>query len=543
MIKSHGTRIRFQELIPVLILQMVLAWGAIWWWWGDDPAVLKLAINHGYWDFFFSPASSRELTASNFTPLVFATFKLNFDLFGLSPAFFYLHQQLALCLALVLLYILCRRWLSPLGSLVTVMFFMLSRPALLSGEYLSQRHYVEGLIFGLGATLCFIKSMEERSSILILAAALLYLLAALSKEIYVALPAILVAVPVGKWKERLGRLWPMFLVIPIYALWRFWMLGGLGGYGLDWWTPRSILRSPSTVLNILGWKGWVSKLFILGVGAALLIGVKKEWKIFGVILGAMVLLPVIPVIELRAIRYAFLSSLVIALMVGLSFDAIAGTRKDSIRRYAAILLVLVVLGLQWWKDVVTWRTEQRCLFQQGRVEGEYVLSKGKGNEFIKDPYNAPVFFDGLGWLRLHLLGLCAGPRPMFDPICLIKEKEYEILSYNKQRKALVPEDYSEEMRRFEGSIRNERPLWLKIWYSEPVIMWEFGPWKKGRYSVIFEGYYQTYIDLPRQGKIPLKLPEAKTVRLKYVSAEGWVGYSPPLLLEPKSGATLLQWQR
>ncbi len=47
---------------------------------------------------------------------------------------------------------------------------------------------------------------------------------------------------------------------------------------------------------------------------------------------------------------------------------------------------------------------------------------------------------------------------------------------------------------------------------------------------------------PCQGKIPLKLPEAKAVRLKYVSPEGWVGYSPPFLLEPKSGATL-QWQR
>ena len=66
-------------------------------------------------------------------------------------------------------------------------------------------------------------------------------------------------------------------------------------------------------------------------------------------------------------------------------------------------------------------------------------------------------------------------------------------------------------------------------------MWEFGPWKKGRYSVIFEGYYQTYIDLPRQGKIPLKLPEAKTVRLKYVSPEGWVGYSPPFYWNQNRG--------
>lgn len=449
-----------------------------------------------------------------------------------------------MCLVLILIYIVCRLWLSPAGSLVALLVFMLSRSMLMTGEYLSQRHYVEGLIFSLGATLCFIKSMERTNRALPLAGGLLYLLGCLSKEIYVPLPLILLAIPVNNVKNRLGRLWPMFSITIVYTIWRWWLLGELfGGYGVPF-SLKEILRLPLTVLEILGWKGALCWLFLIAAGTIMAMKAKKEWKIFIAVAVVMILLPVAPVIKYRSVRYAFLAALFLGILTGWCVDKVMGSEKHKRLRGVAVLVVLMVPALLMWHNMVRWRSDFRRHLERVRVEGEYVLTQGNSNEFIKDPSAASWFYSGLGWLRSHILGMPAGPRALFDAIGLLSEKKYRILVYDPGIKTLaVVRDYASDLAHFRSTIRHEAPLNLAFYYQEPIIRWELGPWKEGKYTFIFDDYHQVFYPLTPRGKVPVKLSENQKLRIRYASPDGWVTYSPRLRLYIKSGHGVLKWQR
>lgn len=525
----------------ILLIGGLLRWGSIWWWSGDDPALLKLSINSRYWEHFLSPSTYRELTASNLTPWAFTLYKLDWDLFGFRPAAFHLHQFFSISIALFLLQRLCRRWFGLTASMVAVLAFMLSKPMIEAGETLMQRHYVEGLAFSLGAVLCFLRSLRSSGGAWSGASAVLYFLACSAKEIYVPLPIVLLILPAGAWRPRLKSAVAPFAVLAVYILWRHWMLGNLGGYGVKVDVAR-ILQTPISLLDLLGWHGAVQVGFLLGLGVAALVLAPKEAKLLVLALPALAVLPVVPVMAYKAVRYAFPLSLILALLFAWSTERTRTWGRGG--RILAVLIAALGIGHAVWSDVVQWRPHLRRHLAKARCEGQYVFFGENPMDYIKDPIQPPWFFHSLGWIRVQVEGRPPGPKALYDPVILLNRENYRVLTYHWASGSLVlVKDFDRQMDRFKASIRGDAPLSFKLIYEEPLIRWDFGPWKEGRYTVIFEGDYQVIHPLIRKGFHPLKIAEPWTLRLKYSSPEGWVTYSPIFHFQEEQGRAELIWAR
>ena len=535
---------RWWPLVVILAAQVTLLRGGVRWWSGDDPQLLKHAMSHHYWEFFFSPSAWQELTASNWTPWVSLSLKVDWDLFGLAPAPYHLHQALSILLMLSLLYGTCVMWLDPLASLVAVAAFMLSRPMVEAGEMLMLRHYVEGLAFCLMAILCYRKSVQESRGGWSIAAGLFYGLACTAKEIYLLLPLCLLAVPLAGWRDRLRRLSPMFALLSLLLVWRMWMLGGpVGGYGRDI-EPAQILLLPLTTLQVLGLDRPLSLLFLSAMACFLMVAGKKEWKAFIITLTVGVLLPLIPVSGAMAVRYAFLPALVLALLLGWCVTRLTAPKVVGRRLPLAVAVALAGLGQLWWSNVNVWRPVLRSGLDQARVEGSYVLSQGTEHDFIKNPAGSPWFYEGLGWLRTSARHLSPGPQAFEDPVVLWDKRDYHVLVYDRDARALVEaKDFGKEMEQFRRTMQPKASLTVDLQYEEPIVHWELGPWRQGSYAFLFEDFHQIAYPVPRQGQARVRFSGDRIFRVRYSSPEGWVTYSPLLLLEVHSGAARLEWQR
>ncbi len=525
----------------IVLIGALLRWGSPWWWSGDDPALLKLAINSHYWQHFLSPSAYRQLTASNLTPWAFTLYKLDWDVFGFRPAAFHLHQFVSIGITLILLQRLCRQWFGLSASLVAVLVFMLSKPMLEAGETLMQRHYVEGLAFSLGAVLCFLRSLERRNTAWSAASAGLYFLACSAKEIYVPLPLVLLVLPAGTWRARLKGALAPFAVLGAYVLWRQWMLGNLGGYGgkVDF---TRILQTPLALADLLGWHGPLPTGLLVGLAIGALLLVRKEAKLLVLTLPALAILPVVPVIAYKTVRYAFPLSLVLALLFAWSTERARTWGRTG--RIVAVLIAALGIGHVMWTDVLQWRPHLRRHLAKARCEGEYVFFGDNPRDYIKDPVQPPWFFHSLGWIRVQLEGRPPGPRVVYDPVILLNKEDYRVLTYDRASRSLATvKDFDRQMARFKASIRDNAPLSLSLIYEEPLIRWDFGPWTEGRYTVIFEDDYQVIYPIIRKGFHPLKMSEPWTLRLKYSSPEGWVTYSPAFHFKEEQGRAQLVWSR
>ena len=532
-------------LFFIALIEALLAWWGVRWWSGDDPQLIKHAISHPYPAFFFSPDAWRELTASNLTPLVSLSYKLDWDLFGLSPHLFYLHQFISCFLVLLLFFVLCRQWLSPLGAFVSVCVFMLSRPMLEALDFLMLRHYVEGLALSLGAVLCYLKSLSQPGRPLFwsVTAGILYLFACTAKEIFVPLPLCLIALPVKDWKLRLSRIYPVAAVLFLYIFWRWWMLGSPGGYGEPVkWSQAFLL--PVQTLNAIGWEGMGALLSVLAVSVIVFVSSKKGGRLFILVGATVAILPLLPVSGMMTSRYAFLPALFLAALIGSCVDRVRGKGGSRAGKRVAIVLALAGLGYLSWSNLIVWRPDLRQGIAQAKVEGEYVLSRGHSHEFIRNPAGPPWFYHGLGWLRKRVLNLPLGPRAFWDPVALTDKKRYTILAYDPTGSLLYEDrEYTKMVDQYLSAIRYDTPLRITVRYNEPVVTWDLGPWEKGEYAFLFENDYQLVLPVSRRGMARFRFTEDRVLRVRYKAPEGWISYSPALPLKIESGAATIEWAR
>ena len=561
MSEKHRLRWIFPLLLVIIVL---LNYRSVLhsFWLGDDSQILKHAISHHPWQYFFSPKVWQELSANNLTPWVSLSFDLDWKIFGLYPYGFYLHHLVSLCLLAVTAYVVLGLWFSYQLSFFAVLLFVVSPPFAEAAQILMVRHYIEGMLFALLSVYVFVKSIRNHNKWLIILAAFFYLLACSAKEIYVPLIFLLFLLPEGQWRERRSRMLPFLACTGCYVLWRWFMLGSLlGGYGLPFAWPGDAKLFPFRVVDALGagtsgrltaWFRWLIGGSSLAALAILLINDKKAF--FSIlIVSLLVLLPVVPVSSIMSSRYVWLFSFCWSVMHTIVWHNLRKSTKSLFVRDGIILWGAILLSAFFFTSFTGFEQVRNSANQQGE-EGIFFFEKGTPADLLLNPSSPGWYFDGLSWLRKQVLHLPAGPSVIADTkILCIEKKLYQkyrrVWFFDSQKKKLISEDIGDFHDNFCGNdilttVRENAPLSIVMGYRDAIVSWEFGPYKDGTYVLLFGETAESVYDLPPYGSRPVYVKDSLVLfRLRYSSPQGWVTYSPLLQLEISSDRGHVEWKR
>ncbi|MGH9457146.1 MAG: hypothetical protein ACRD2J_05840, partial [Thermoanaerobaculia bacterium] len=320
-------------------------------WWGtDDPQILLHAIRNTPFETLASSAAWQTLSTSSFTPLVTLSFEIDRVLFGLRPLFYYQHQLLAIAVCVLLLYLLLEPVTGRPIAFLTAAAAGAGPAMALAAESLMIRHYVEGLALALAALVVWRSGEPDRIAPgREIAAAILYLLAMLAKEIYAPLPLLFLADGLARrvpLRATLARLVPASAAAAVYLVWRTAMLGAIGGYG-DAAAAGSIfgaawhlyqrLHASSPVWIVLG----VPVLALVAIVAALRVR-PRATALVTIATFVALALPLVPVAGLAEARYAFLPGIAAVVLVGLGLAQ--WPRRAAVAAGVLLLVLQAVAG-------------------------------------------------------------------------------------------------------------------------------------------------------------------------------------------------------
>lgn len=539
-------------LIAVLALGILFHGSALrGWWLNDDPQVLLHALRNSPAEALFNPVKWRELSSSNFTPLVTLSFDFDLLVAGMSARSFYRHQLLAILLAAVLLLILLRRHLDPILAAIITATFVVAPMTVMAARSLMIRHYVEGLCLALGSLILFEKGTEKPDNGLRYetGSALLYLLGILGKEVFYPLPLLFLMHARGAgqpWRTVIRRLVPATVVALIALAWRRAMLGSVGGYGgsLD---SSDLLRLPWTVSSFIA--GSVPLPVRIGLAlmalAALAISVRTDrGKTLALVLALffIALLPLLPVAGAIEPRYAFVPSVMAICVIGFLLDSIRlwnrgleSTRRNVVLGGAG--LVFIALFVRGQKV----RVEFDPLYRVMVAEGRYVWREGESASTLLAGSQG-WYLSGLSELRQHQ-GRGKGPPFVLSRYALsLPDRDVSnVVAFNEDAGAIGPlsaeilQAAQADRRKFMPDI----PLTVAMSRKGNDLSWTLGP--RGAASWIFLTYPEGD-EYPITGEGWIRIPETRELqrfRIRRTLPDGTWTLSPPLLLPPGDG--MVRW--
>jgi hypothetical protein len=345
----------------------------------DDPMILLESIRQPAREVLFDPSEYAHLSATSFTPLLPLSFKLDLLVHGLDPQIFYLHQLLAILIAAVLMFYVLRRYVPDLYATAGAAVFLTTWAAVYAARTLMIRHYVEGLVFALAALLAW-----RRSKVL---AAIFYLLAMLSKEIYAPIPLLFICDSLYEWRATssgrraglratrypLPALIARDLIAPVVAAliflaWRWRMTGLTGTYSQSATPAPNLPALPRELwihLTGPGAPAWVQVVWAIWIVVALTLFIWR-YRLRAIAFAAVVLIvtliPVLPVTGSFEWRYSFAF---VALLVPTLILAASQARA----LVAVVLIATVFTSIQQRRDYEE-------LTRRGiAVEGRYVWTQ------------------------------------------------------------------------------------------------------------------------------------------------------------------------
>jgi hypothetical protein len=350
----------------VLTGHALLLHGAFWR--GDDPSLLRHALDSPGLRAFHDAAHWQALSPSNLTPWAVQSLRLDALVAGLSPDFFYARQVAALAAVLVAGFVLMRPWLGVGPTLAALAVFAGSASTASVVQQLMTRHYLEGLLFALLALLAHGRSLGASTlagrSGWAVAAAAAYALACTAKEIYVPLVLVAAVWPAieagdrrqdearaGGWRRRALALGPSVLVALAYVLWRRAMLPSMvGGYGtlsalatLEGLgaIARALAGLPALWLAPMGW-GDAGRALATGLAVAWLTGLVRAMArsprparavLFAGVVAVAVVGPLLPLVGYPGVnapdRYLFLPGFVVCLAGAWALKALASAPSPA----------------------------------------------------------------------------------------------------------------------------------------------------------------------------------------------------------------------
>ncbi len=256
-------------LAPLLITVAVAAYVGLYlrtpldFWYEDDANVAAAVANApGPWTFFLSREGlSLGVIGTQPVPFFNVTFWIDQQIAPRSPLFAYLHTACSLWVSALLLHRVATGWLPGHWALGLTLLWLGLPGTICLAEYNSCRHFLEGFAWSLGAVLCARAALARRggrAAAFAVAAAVLYLCASLSKQLYVATTFAFVGamfVGAGRWRLAL----PLGVAGAAYVqLFHHALLGLADPYGQPLMSlrqyPLFLLRLPAVLTGSpLGW--------------------------------------------------------------------------------------------------------------------------------------------------------------------------------------------------------------------------------------------------------------------------------------------------
>lgn len=512
-------------LVPALVLVLFRKVIRLWWMY-DDPFQLRMLRDVG----LGSLLTTKEFYggSSVFTPLLILSLKLDHLLFGVQAPGFYAHQLASLVLMLLLEYWLLRLWCAPLPSLAAVIVTVAGAPLQQIVPLLMCRHYIEGALFAIAATIAYVLAMRGKGSPAF--SAVLYFAAACAKEVFLPLPLLLAVIPAGTLRARLRALRGHAVAAAVYAVWRIAAVGfDVGSYGVlgnrgERWQqlvmlPWKIVRELAGSGNAAGWATVVSV-----TACAVLVFVRHR-AARGPIAAAFVLsfLPLLPLAAAVERRYAFTLWLVAAAAV--AFLPLVVRRFGAVLAVAVAAVSLLAFRVDWpatYRDLLRMSDETR------------VLSMLRADDVLRNPITPPTTMLELA----HLNGTPA--HAFYDErhLCEPGTQIGRIFEYDPARRE-IRESSRAALDRVCASIV-DRPISVEIRFDrEGALYWSLGPYTRGRWAFIIAEGLVAY-DVTPQGGFRRPGWDRFQLRARYISPEGWRTYSALVPVDRRNPVTVVR---
>ncbi|HAO19141.1 MAG TPA: hypothetical protein DCQ37_00755 [Desulfobacteraceae bacterium] len=542
--------------ICAMLLPLVLFWVLYYpaintWWLYDDSCHLVYIMKNSIYAAFFD--KNNGFSYVNFTPLEPLSLGADFHLFGFDPKGFYWHHLISFSFALIASYLLLVRFFPVILSGFILSWFVASVPVCEAVFFLMVRHYIEGLFFTMISIYFFMMSLQKDKQIWSYAGALLYLLACLSKELYVPLVVILLFFPEIKVRSRLKFLYPYFGAALIYTCWRLYMLnfkGVVAGYPGHSLLLKDVLSFPLSAFGLMDWQNYSQWIFILLMGSGFL-WVFRTWtfrkKLIVLIFFICGFLPILKVLA-NATRFLFVVSFLVYICLGIGLGYISRISSSLLIRKLAVMLIGGGLILTSFFSILQHVSALQQKAKNIEVEGKFLLYSNKGSENVLLTDNGHCY-SAFITLRKELLGLSPGPLYCMNNDCgcayLHHDKQAWVSSGEylfssgilSDRKQIIPE---------ECGIRKELSVYIS--YRDGKVTWQFGPYKDEAYMLYMGNTDKSqFIEISSKGErsYEKKVKDISFIVI-YKSPEGWETYSPMLTFttpDPKNEYGYIKWER
>jgi hypothetical protein len=519
------------------------------WWSHDDLFQLRFVSRHPWTAYFLDPSAWGELPNRLWTPLLFASLDLDLELAGglvtASPYGFYCHQLAALGFLAAALFGLLRLWVAREPALVAAVVAVCGPPVAALAPQLMVRHYLEGGLLAVGATICFVRAVRLGSSAASWgwtgASAVLALAAAAAKEVFVPLPLILALLPEGEGRRRRRLLLPHLVALFGYVAGRRYLLGvWLGGYGFevdraDW--LGLALRLPWRLVDVAtATAPWLAGGLLAAMAAATVMAawlVPKTRSLLAVSV-AVLLLPLLPVASAVEPRFAAVPWVVLAIAGGVALGRFwpqLGAMRIPVLA-GSIALASLAHAAAWAAILAP--------AERISAEGRAYLALEAG-DLLATPADAPA---ALGELRRYVEEVERRPAAGWfeDPIyvCRGRDAGRRIWQYDRQAGAVreagaqVRTAAADHCRRLRAA-----PLSARFSWHERTLRWELGPDRPGRWTLLVDDGVEAF-PVPARGGYVLAAARSFAMTVRFDAAEGWTAYSEPITVVPGQNA---EWSR
>jgi hypothetical protein len=371
------------------------------WWFEDDPVVFGIAgKTSNPAEFFIDPEVVHEYGDGRaLVPVQMLSFWVDMHLGGGSPGFAYAHQIASFLATLLLLYFVLLplfRYRKGACFSVCVLWTLLPATAAVL-QFLTTRHYVEGLLFLLLSVFSLqrLKTSDGSLSTAARAAAILAAcFAMLSKETYAAVTPVLLLAFAWLHRDRALAKWTAGL-IGSFAAYRIWLIGPSLDYHMPTLSTGQYLhyftKLPYTLTATYG--GYWLCAIIAGLGFYYVRRRKGGYHAL-ILLGALLLVAVVTILPVSYSLYGtirkpdpwyrivFLVN-TIALCGG-GYLAVHSTRKRTQIALAAVAFVMLAPGTE--KTRKLWQSMMASAQQEAefylRNPDKVLLSDLEGYWFI-----------------------------------------------------------------------------------------------------------------------------------------------------------------
>ncbi len=528
-------------------------------WSYDDTIILSTTITRAPFRYLTVPEAWQAFNWRGFYPLYLVSFDLEYRVFGLSPVAFRVYQlALAASAAFLLGRLLRRLGCDGTTARAAMAVFLLGPAVGTVAEQMMTRCFLEGTGLLLASAWALAAALSREPPPLPWAAAGLWLLAALEKEVFVPflLPFALFAL-----MRAVKTLVPWCVAAAAYVSYRLYLAPyGVRVYDVDALSPHSLLAHASQLAHRLAAAifpaaspgGALLLLGLLSTAAVLSPRSVRAWALVAATAAAS-LGPVLLVSEVLSERHVLVIwiALVCWLAVGVAGRLHGGARAWSTLAAAALLLALSSFLLLWnrahWAGL---RSDAEWYDDVGRLLFETAGSK---DVVVSDPASVHYpFVAGLDVLRERNGDGAEIPFFITDEAALCRMKfapGTQFWDVRGKRIRLTPGLPARIGRETCPRIHTDGPLAVRLRKRGGLLEWELGPYPSGTYSLVFLEPDKRFggpvirYGIPRKGGVWIHEEDRSTAfYISHVGEDGGIVQSPDLRLRLR-GDSEIRWER